>query len=498
MEAVRAERKRLVQQLSKVAVDCGLQRLRDDVGRQKVKTFAETIQASQGSSERKQEAAEVLAAYELTWAQGSAPAVAAEPEVQTPPADSGNASQGIRMRGTSFLLTYNWKFFSRPLPDGTPALESEDDLWKLWRRWKKKAKKSLSVTQSSSTLERSVKSKNKGRVHFHWKLNLKKGVDQIGTQGFQFHGIKPDVRVTTVPNAAGMKKPRGASFIEASNRGHFYTWAPKVGTVYSDANWKAWGNYRVLGKWLDDLWTDGKLAHTEYHDLALRVRVGFAGRKRDLEQVLAAEKDARVDALMVEVASELDTLKAPFLTFPEVAAWEETFLTLDFRWKILALVADSASGKSSFAENLFSNPFVLTVEDSEHLDLRSFDRESHDGVVLDNVNSWGQLLGWRAVLQSRNAKTTGGKSATNLYAYTQYLFGVPVVATVDLDAPDAYLVDEQHEEHSKWLCKNCVFVRLPAKGTFYNKARVPKVKIENTFSLFARTLKRRRAEAAQA
>ena len=78
------------------------------------------------------------------------------------------------------------------------------------------------------------------------------------------------------------------------------------------------------------------------------------------------------------------------------------------------------------------------VEEAENLDLKSFDRDVHDGLVLDNVNSWGQLLLWRAVLQARNAKSKGGQSATNVYSYTQYLFGVPVVATVDLDAADAF------------------------------------------------------------
>ena len=68
--------------------------------------------------------------------------------------------------------------------------------------------------------------------------------------------------------------------------------------------------------------------------------------------------------------------------------------------------------------------------------------EEHDGIVLDNVNSWGQLLAWRAVLQARNTLSKGGQSATNIYAYAQYLYGVAIVATVDADAPDYYLVEE--------------------------------------------------------
>ena len=156
------------------------------------------------------------------------------------------------------------------------------------------------------------------------------------------------------------------------------------------------------------------------------------------------------------------------------------------------LVADSASGKSSFAESLFDKPCVVTVEDAEHLDLKDFDREVNDGLVLDNVNSWRQLLSWRAVLQARNAKSKGGKSATNVYAYAQYLFGVPVVATVDLDAPDGYLVDEASELRSKWLLKNCVFVRAAAGEVFYDRTKLPTERVPNNFSLYAATLKKRR------
>ena len=113
--------------------------------------------------------------------------------------------------------------------------------------------------------------------------------------------------------------------------------------------------------------------------------------------------------------------------------------------------------------------------------VKGFQRESHDGIVLDSVNSWKQLLSWRALLQARNAKSRGGQSATNVFSYVQYLFGVAVVATVDLDAPDAYFVDPDNEKHSKWLVKNCVFVRLPAGETLYDKDRLPTSQLENHF-----------------
>ena len=168
-------------------------------------------------------------------------------------------------------------------------------------------------------------------------------------------------------------------------------------------------------------------------------------------------------------------------------------MRLDFRWQLLVLTADSASGKSTFAESLFSDPFVVTVEDAEHLDLKQFDRAKNDGIVLDNVNSWGQLLKWRALLQARNAKSKGGQSPTNAFAYLQYLYGIPVVATVDLDAPDKHLVDAGHAKKSRWLLKNCVIIKLADGEKFYEESGPRKV-IPNKYSLFAETVRKRRAE----
>ena len=65
---------------------------------------------------------------------------------------------------------------------------------------------------------------------------------------------------------------------------------------------------------------------------------------------------------------------------------------------------------------------------------------------------------------------------------------------MDLDAPDSYFVDPASKWCSKWLQKNCVFVRLPAGDTFYDAAKLPTKRLENTYSRFAATLKRRRLE----
>ena len=134
---------------------------------------------------------------------------------------------------------------------------------------------------------------------------------------------------------------------------------------------------------------------------------------------------------------------------------------------------------------------VVTVEDNTDLDLKGFDRASHDGIVLDNCNSFGQLLGWRALLQARNTKTKGGQSATQIYAYGQYLFMIPIVVTVDFDAKDGHLVQPNHPRRSTWLCRNAVYMRLEEGEAFYLRGR-PQVSGPEADTLFARHLRERR------
>ena len=43
----------------------------------------------------------------------------------------------FRLRGTSFLLTWNWSFTSRQLPDGTVEPSTEAKLWTTFLAWKK-------------------------------------------------------------------------------------------------------------------------------------------------------------------------------------------------------------------------------------------------------------------------------------------------------------------------------------------------------------------------
>ena len=139
---------------------------------------------------------------------------------------------------------------------------------------------------------------------------------------------------------------------------------------------------------------------------------------------------------------------------------------------------------------------LIPVLFSEHAMLMCVchaDNCRHSG-ALEHVGVVAQNFG--ECVQARNAKSKGGQSATNCHAYGQYLFSVPVVATVDLDAPDAYLVDPGSKWQSRWLLANTTVLRLPPGEKFYEESQVPRGVVPNEFPLFAQTVKRRRAQAA--
>ena len=474
------ERIALVKTLRSHGRSCSVALCRDDSGRALVTAMMERLRASAGNTTQKRDAEKSFKLYEATF----------EEQANTPAAPT-TEKKAFRLRGRSFLFTYNWDFFGRNLPDGTPALKDTEALWALWLTWKTNLRRKLGIKKHSSTLEESLESKLEGRVHFHWKVDLLEPIDHTTLDAFLFHGVSPDARPTWTQTEAG-KAARGSSYADSVNRGHFYCWVPKKGTLFRGTNWKPFLKYRVNGRWLEDLWADDKLSHDVYKDLSLKVRRGHASRKRDFEAVAADEHSQFVDQQIIDVNMSLSKLQAPFRSFTEVTEWEDTFLQVQFRWKILVLCADSAAGKSNYAESLFDRPLILTVEAAQHLDLKEFEYQKHDGIILDNVNSWGQLLSWRAVLQARNAKFKGGQSSTNVYSYTQYIYGVPIVATIDLDTPDGQLVDPDCTERSKWLCKNCQILRLPIGDAFFDKEQLPDVTLPNKFSLFVQTLKKRR------
>ena len=144
-----AQRKKLVQTLRASGRACGVPLVRDDVGHAKVCAFAEAIEASAGPRDAKVKARAACAAY----ARLRAPLGEA-----LLPEERGQGAAGergaCRLRGKSFLLTYNWDFFGKAFPDGSPPAASPGALWTSWRVWTAGKKQELGVERITSTVER--------------------------------------------------------------------------------------------------------------------------------------------------------------------------------------------------------------------------------------------------------------------------------------------------------------------------------------------------------
>ena len=203
------ERREKVKKLREFARTCRVAVVRDDAGRQQIGEMMQRIRRAKGHADTKRDAEAVFKLYEGTFA--IQPVVAPVAALGAS-ADTDTATSN-RIRGRSFLLTYNWDYFGKALPDGTSALADAGSLWSLWLTWKRQQKKNLGVTRSTSTLEESLGSALVGRVHFHWKIDMREPVDHTTPDAFLFHGIRPDVRKPW--QEEGCKTARGVSYSQA-------------------------------------------------------------------------------------------------------------------------------------------------------------------------------------------------------------------------------------------------------------------------------------------
>ena len=96
------ERQKCIQNLNSAAKQCGLQRVSDESGRPKVLELLKKIRQSAGPVAAKTSAESAWTKYEATFSQPAA----SQDEQETQPA------KAFRLRGKSFLFTYNWDFLN--------------------------------------------------------------------------------------------------------------------------------------------------------------------------------------------------------------------------------------------------------------------------------------------------------------------------------------------------------------------------------------------------
>ena len=89
----------------------------------------------------------------------------------------------------------------------------------------------------TATLETSLRSGLKDRLHLHVFMEFNKAVDWTGLRAVTFNGVRPNAQAT-----AG----RGAKMRELKNHGHFYVFADKASPGLSKQHWQGVAKYRTI------------------------------------------------------------------------------------------------------------------------------------------------------------------------------------------------------------------------------------------------------------
>ena len=252
----------------------------------------------------------------------------------------------VKTRGVMF--TYNHDFLANGVETTAVMTEFHDFVGVM--------KGTLSFSRFSATMELSLRTnrtvtlaevfgddsvpdEDQQRVHLH--LFVDWAEDQELTpaslcEQMQFMTAKPHMNISAA-------KGRGQE--RSLHRSHFYVRAEKVGSLHFFGNffpWKEWadggvGNYRVEGKWIDDLWSEHKLSDEIYLQYAELIRVEFP-KRRTWHDAIVSQLHTR--KLHAEVARRDAVLRQQFHSwkdFAAVAAWKQSHTEMKSRYDILVL-----------------------------------------------------------------------------------------------------------------------------------------------------------------
>ena len=239
----------------------------------------------------------------------------------------------------------------------------------------------------------------------------------------------------------------------------FYCWADKIGTQRDEANQPcragnyepAWAgsskSYSVKSRWAEDLWKAYKLTDEIYEDYIFKSRDGVLPKKRNLdacrEREAAKRRKTDIEERTERIRGNADLFQA-FPRIPVAEEWLQTFKTDRLRYSLLIVVGGSRTGKTEWAQTLFKKPLVLKVGNLEHFPetMRSFDRDVHDGLILDDVRNFKFLVEHQDKVQGKyNSEVEFASTPGGGLAYWRDLFAVPVVVTANFSTKGHELLE---------------------------------------------------------
>ena len=175
--------------------------------------------------------------------------------------------------------------------------------------------------------------------------------------------------------------------------------------------------YAVKALWADTLWKHRKLSHDKYREYVISCREDVRRRLQNLDAVVEREQRERMNQERARVIKRIRAGFQPFKQFPELQRWRALFEVEADRYPILIVLGPSRMGKTELIKSLFRNPCQVQIGGNKDFPdaFRKFDRDSHDGLILDDVRDCQFFVDHQDVFQSKYdadhefASTTSGQ-----------------------------------------------------------------------------------------
>ena len=357
------------------------------------------------------------------------PQGALAPALLSPP----EQCEGFRVQARAVLLTYQ----------GFPAdLGEALEIWGNFVMFIKHNKKDWGVNHWTATLE----TNQDGKHHTHLMVDFFKLTDRTARY-FAFEGRCPNAR----PNdLLGDGWSRSKHWQTSVDRGHFYVWANKKGTVRDSkgclcvaANYEpAWvaakETYVVKAEWPEKLWRAYKLEDGVYYSEYLFLcKDKVTAKKRKFETYRAWQRSQSLEQEIEDRTQRIRSMPTLYQPFGKVGQAEEylaLFQQEALRYPVLLVHAPSYAGKSEWAVSLFKRPLYLEIGAVGLWPpgMRQLDRTVHDGLVLDDLRDLRFLHEHQEKLQGKyNRPVTLFNTPGGELACTVDLYRLPIVFTIN-------------------------------------------------------------------
>ena len=259
-------------------------------------------------------------------------------------------------------------------------------------------------------------------------------------------------------------KPRnpGEGCRRSFDQGHYYLQAGKVGAIFNDCNYRACKDFGISQEWVTSLWQCGKISSDTASQEYLKGKKHIKNFLQNVEfhnqcltdQIIAQKKAAAEEALLPlqKRAKTIGIVQTEFL--PQ-------FERPMFRRKFLVLTGPSCMGKTLYGCS-FAGPGKTLIVDcgaAEQPDLRHFDPLVHESIIFDECHA-STVANNRKVFQGTTQTVSLGHSATNVFAYKVWLYGIKMILTSNRWHEDVAALQPSDQA---WLHHNSIVLNCTEK-----------------------------------